>query len=383
MKVFYLFLIALLIVGCGPSAEQMTATADAARAQTQTAAPTLTPTATFTPSPSPTVTSSPTVTASPTPSIPKVQGRIQINFLALDKENTIVPNPPHNISFTLNDGTNDVIVTADETDGSFTTYLTPGKYALDSVTIQNPVLGEDGIKFSTDEPEIVVTDNPCVNVGGITISIFRLPNVDFGQQLMIVQGLNQRGINVFFTTHSEGGFLLPAFTEIAGDGNCPDLPAAPEGFEWKHLPDSSLAVLSPSDWNFLSEGGGTAQGYFISQENITTEGSFKTGLTIQVIRDEEQSAVQVAKSLPSKTMELAGVEPVDVEERTEGDLTFYEFEYQQAFTEYSATVHNLVVTNAVTNTLYVIVFESPTDQWEAAWAKGQVMLEQLLFLDNQ
>ncbi|MFN8460895.1 MAG: hypothetical protein U0X93_03870 [Anaerolineales bacterium] len=58
MKVFYLFLIALLIAGCGPSAEQITATSDTVRALTQTAAPTLTPTTTFTPTvaPSPTIT---------------------------------------------------------------------------------------------------------------------------------------------------------------------------------------------------------------------------------------------------------------------------------------------------------------------------------------
>ena len=63
MKVFYLFLIALLIAGCGPSAEQITATSDTVRALTQTAAPTLTPTTTFTP----TVAPSPTITPTKTP----------------------------------------------------------------------------------------------------------------------------------------------------------------------------------------------------------------------------------------------------------------------------------------------------------------------------
>jgi hypothetical protein len=59
----------ILLAGCGPSSEQMTATAVMAKAQTQTAAPTLTPT--FTPTststPKPTATPKPTITPTPSP----------------------------------------------------------------------------------------------------------------------------------------------------------------------------------------------------------------------------------------------------------------------------------------------------------------------------
>ena len=51
MKAVYILLIAVFLVGCGPSAEQITATAEVAKTQTQTAAPTLTPTETQTPFP--------------------------------------------------------------------------------------------------------------------------------------------------------------------------------------------------------------------------------------------------------------------------------------------------------------------------------------------
>jgi hypothetical protein len=59
---FILILVAIVLTACGPSAEQMTATAILAQAQTQTAAPTQT----YTPSPTSTPTLTPTVTASPT-----------------------------------------------------------------------------------------------------------------------------------------------------------------------------------------------------------------------------------------------------------------------------------------------------------------------------
>ena len=62
MKASYILLIAVILVGCGPSAEQITATAEIARAQTQTAAPTLTPTETQTPIPTNTPEPTPTLT---------------------------------------------------------------------------------------------------------------------------------------------------------------------------------------------------------------------------------------------------------------------------------------------------------------------------------
>ncbi len=70
MKALYIVLIAVLLAGCGPSAEQITATAVMAQAQTETAAPTFTPTATFTSTPTqtPTSTLTPTNTPTPTPS---------------------------------------------------------------------------------------------------------------------------------------------------------------------------------------------------------------------------------------------------------------------------------------------------------------------------
>lgn len=176
---------------------------------------------------------------------------------------------------------------------------------------------------------------------------------------------------------------MPALTEVAGAGDCPELPESTEGFNWKYLPESFLAVLAPNDWHFLSEPGGGMQNYFISQENIGTEGSLKTGLTINIIHNDKKDALRIAKDLPSEIMKLANIEPVEVTERTAGNLTIYEFQYSKDFGEYRGTVYQFIATNEETNTVYVITFESPTDEWEEAWAKGQVMLNQLVFLDNQ
>ncbi len=66
MKTLSIVLILILLAGCAPSSEQLTATAVLAKAQTQTAAPTLTATLTFTPTFTPTSTPKPTATPQPT-----------------------------------------------------------------------------------------------------------------------------------------------------------------------------------------------------------------------------------------------------------------------------------------------------------------------------
>jgi len=66
MKAIYILLITVILVGCGPSAEQITATAEVAKAQTQTAAPTSTPTLT------PTITPTATPAYTPTPEFSEV-----------------------------------------------------------------------------------------------------------------------------------------------------------------------------------------------------------------------------------------------------------------------------------------------------------------------
>lgn len=80
MKALYVLLIAVLLAGCGPSAEQMTATGVAAQAQTQTAAPTWTPTLT----PTPTQTPTPTFTATPifTPTLISAETIVTVPYAA-------------------------------------------------------------------------------------------------------------------------------------------------------------------------------------------------------------------------------------------------------------------------------------------------------------
>ena len=43
----------------------------------------------------------------------------------------------------------------------------------------------------------------------------------------------------------------------------------------------------------------------------------------------------------------------------------------------SVTIHQLMVANPKTNTLYLFIFESPTQEWAAAWRLGEKMINML------
>lgn len=379
MKALYVLLIAILLAGCGPSAEQMTATAIMAKAQTQTAAPTFTPTFTSTPTVTPTLTPSPTITPSPTPALPTVAGLIQLNFVPVN-DKTIIPQPPFQLAVTFKTGDQEIKVDASNTDGDFTTHMEPGRYTISSVTIQSEALGNTPLDIITERTEIEISAQPCQDLGAITFNIIRLPPGDFGEQVALVQKL-AKGEQVFFKFLETGGLIMPAFTEITGSDTCPDLPQAPDGFHWKYRAESAMAFLAPDGWNYKREQSTTTKAYFSTLENIDTNGTFKTGLTIQVIQDKNKNAAQVAKNLYANiTSQNAVTKSSKVSEHTDGNLVFYEFEYEASAPTYNTTVHNLMVANTATNTLYVITFESPTDQWGEAWEIGQVIMEQIQFL---
>lgn len=45
-------------------------------------------------------------------------------------------------------------------------------------------------------------------------------------------------------------------------------------------------------------------------------------------------------------------------------------------------LHVLAIGNSRTNTLYLLMFESPGAGWKAAWSKGETMLKDFLLDDE-
>lgn len=225
MKARLLILIGLFLVGCGPSAEQLTATAEAARAQTQTAAPTSTatstPTSTPTNTPTPTPTHTSTPTPSPTPDLPQVRGVIKWDFVALEK-GAVLPENFTRIAIHFKSVSTDAVtvVEASATDGSFIGYLAPGKYIVTIIEFTSAETGADPVDLGTDQKTITVPANGCTFLGTIQFTALRLAAGNFATQIEAVQKA-AKGQPVFFKYLESGGFLMPALTKISNAGDCP------------------------------------------------------------------------------------------------------------------------------------------------------------------
>ncbi|MBI4391999.1 MAG: hypothetical protein HY575_08930 [candidate division NC10 bacterium] len=154
------------------------------------------------------------------------------------------------------------------------------------------------------------------------------------------------------------------------------LSAAPRGYSWKRLEEVRATFLIPDGWHFKHEQKGNTLAYFITQENIASQGRFETGLTLNVIRGlgagrAHETARQFIASLASQN------EPLQTWETGTGVLKGYGCEVRVRASGHrpAIVIHGLAIANTRTDTLYLVLFEGPEASWQLAWEKGRVILE--------
>ncbi len=142
-----------------------------------------------------------------------------------------------------------------------------------------------------------------------------------------------------------------------------DLPSPPPGFTWQEIPELKAAILRPNGWFFKREEGKGTLAYFITKENIENNGQFQTGLTLNVFRLKKESAVEKGRNF---IYQLANRQHGEKWAREVGP--FKEFGCLTKDTEPGGTsvVQTLMVANPKTNTLYLLIFESPESEWDSA-----------------
>lgn len=158
-----------------------------------------------------------------------------------------------------------------------------------------------------------------------------------------------------------------------------DLPKAPSGFTWQEVPELKAAFLKPAGWFFKQESSKGTLAYFITQEDLAKNGEFTTGLTINVFRLKNDSAVEHGKAMIDQ---MAAQHHVKTWNSAIGP--FQEFGCDLKDTDASGTVvmHALTVANPKTNTLYLFIFESPMASWDTAWKLGQQIMDTLAIDDD-
>jgi hypothetical protein len=163
------------------------------------------------------------------------------------------------------------------------------------------------------------------------------------------------------------------------------LPPAPTGFAWQRLTPIKSALLKPDGWFYKESTNANTQGFFISREDIDKVGAFKTGLTLDCIRDVTKK-VNVLPSLYAAEIAKVAASKYTLLEKSssqQGPFKAIRFCYVSSPTnQESVTVYHLMIANDKTGTLFIAIFESPTNEWKEAWKKGEVILKKMLLDDE-
>ena len=161
------------------------------------------------------------------------------------------------------------------------------------------------------------------------------------------------------------------------------LPKPPKGFTWCRCPQIKGAFLCPDNWHFKREKKGDTLGFFITKEKMDKSGLFTTGLTINVIPNIPEKESMTPYQFAQRFRKEAKKTNILITEwdKNLGPFQSLGFVYKKKDNIGEFTVHNLLIANNKTGTLYLIIFEAPTSEWENTWKIAEPMLK-YLYIDD-
>lgn len=158
-------------------------------------------------------------------------------------------------------------------------------------------------------------------------------------------------------------------------------PHAPKGFHWQRLEAIRASVLSPDGWHFHPEDSDGKLAYFITRDRFDGTGEFKTGLSLNCLREVSKKAkLRPSAYIDAFTSEMNALYSIiDPKTNTAGPTKLIWFGLiSPKDGSVSSRMTNFLIANDTTDTVYVIVFEAPLAQWTKAYESGYVMLKNIL-----
>lgn len=154
------------------------------------------------------------------------------------------------------------------------------------------------------------------------------------------------------------------------------LPDPPEGFRWEMFKAMDAGFLAPKDWFVKREEVKATSAGFITKEDISKVGKFKTGLTVNYVRDVEKRTghkpTVLAELLTKTSTEGKKVSQLPAT-RAQDRIKTTTFRVE---TE-GIVMHTMMVADDKFNTLHIVIFESPAKEWDEAWKSGETMLKKV------
>jgi len=163
------------------------------------------------------------------------------------------------------------------------------------------------------------------------------------------------------------------------------LPPAPSGFSWQRLPPIKSALLKPDAWFFKQSKKGQTDAFFITKEDIDKAGAFKTGMTLNCLRDIEKKSGKSPSVYAASLADAAAEKHQLVERLSSKQGPFHSVRFRYVDTpagKENITVCQLLIANDKTGTLFLAIFEAPTTNWDEAWKAGETIFKKMLLDDE-
>jgi hypothetical protein len=164
------------------------------------------------------------------------------------------------------------------------------------------------------------------------------------------------------------------------------LPSPPPGFKWFLCEEMHTSLLLPSSWFFKKELHGDTTAYFISKEKIEAGGEFRTGLTVNFLRNfSKNHKGEMPVSYARRFIEALKKEGKEV--KSWSALAGKGISYgTQVIMKLNSSdpyrIHTFAAGNDWTDSLYLFTFEAPEADWLNEVSTARVFIDSLALDDE-
>ena len=212
-----------------------------------------------------------------------------------------------------------------------------------------------------------------------TISVGQIVTNDIGVAITLLTN----GVDTEVFDQALG--IVGAFLVVQAEAALMDMPTPPAGYQWEACPEIMGALLRPDGWYFRKHIEGDKRAYFVTKEDIGADGEFTTCLTMVALigygDSKGVSAAEFAKSYVINATNSSHVRKAPWTNRMGPFVAHGVILTTPDFAKGDFVSHHLVIANEDTSTVYIVIFESPVEDWAAMKALSEPMLKQL-YIDS-
>ncbi|MEM6690610.1 MAG: hypothetical protein AAF664_14340 [Planctomycetota bacterium] len=171
-----------------------------------------------------------------------------------------------------------------------------------------------------------------------------------------------------------GGLLVSTLFTRLGWDDPSKLPSCPPHFTWTRSSALEAFVPCPAGWHFheVDNDGQSSRSAYFTREDYAKLDQFSTGFVVNVVRGMDGDIATWCNAIVNICLE--GCTPIEHVEDSNDEYFTYGIEKvdpPKGSRKTATRIRLVSVGNKHSNTLYLVQFEAPANQWESAWEIGR------------